>query len=232
MAIVLMLIAALFIAGLICFCVKVSMEEAPLSLSHGTVFYCLSRDDLLNPCATGKYEWSSCMAGFGLTGGIFAAGLMAFIGKSLEQGPPGLTFAAVNSATVMPTMCHGPPLRGGVRLCIYFVERSGLILVVVHSFGLDGDCLHRKKNKWVMFAIAAFLMHLAFLCFLQWRALFVNFPEKMAFSSRLTLMMLVNQWFMPMVFVSDLHSNSDLCLLRKTASQEGGSPIWHPRRHR
>ncbi len=204
MAIVLMLVAALFIAGSNLFLRK-SIDgggsfRAYLMIQFFIVFLVMV---LLNPVRTGQYAWSDCMAGFGLTGGIFAAGLMAFIGKSLEQGPPGLTFAAVNSATVMPTIVM--VLLFGAAFGYEYTLWNGVgsILVVMAlvwaGWGLPQS---EKKHRWVMFVTAAFLMHLAFLCFLQWRALFVNFPGANGLLLSFDLDDAVNQWFMPMVFLS------------------------------
>lgn len=204
MAIVLMLLAALFIAGSNLFLRK-SIDgggsfRAYLMVQLFIVFLIMI---LLNPVRTGHYEWSSCMTGFGLTGGIFAAGLMAFIGKSLEQGPPGLTFAAVNSATVMPTVVM--VLLFGAAFGYHYTLSNavGSILVVAAlvwaGWGLPQS---NKKHKWVMFVTAAFLMHVFFMCFLQWRALFVNFPGENGLLLSFDFDDAVNQWFMPMVFLS------------------------------
>src|SRR5690606_22409411 len=59
---------------------------------------------LLNPVRSGDYHWSNCMAWFGIAGGIVLALMMASLGRSLETGPAGLTFAALNASTVMPSI--------------------------------------------------------------------------------------------------------------------------------
>jgi hypothetical protein len=59
---------------------------------------------LLNPVRSGDYHWSNCMAGFSIAGGVVLALMMASLGRALETGPPGLTFAALNSSTVMPSI--------------------------------------------------------------------------------------------------------------------------------
>ncbi len=204
MALVLMLIAALFIAGSN-LCMRKSIDgggsvKAYLMVQLFIVFLVMI---LLNPVRTGQYEWSSCMAGFGLTGGIFLAGLMAFMGKSLEQGPPGLTFAAINAATVMPTIVMVILFGAAFGYEYTLWNGVGSILVIAALFWAGwGLPQSEKKHQWMMFVIAAFLMHVFFLSFLQWRALFVNFPGANGLVLSFDFDDAVNQWFSPMLFLS------------------------------
>jgi drug/metabolite transporter (DMT)-like permease len=103
MGIQLMIIASLFVAASN-FCMRRSIDsggssKAFLMIQLSLVFLVAI---LLNPVRTGDYAVSSCMIYFGLAGGIILAIMMICLGKSLESGPPGLTFAALNSSTVMP----------------------------------------------------------------------------------------------------------------------------------
>src|SRR3990172_9592910 len=96
----LMSIAAIFVAASN-FCMRRSIDAGGTAKAFLVIqlFVVFLVAILLNPMRTGHYEWSNCMSAFGLAGGVILAALMAFIGKSLEFGPPGLTFAAINSST-------------------------------------------------------------------------------------------------------------------------------------
>src|SRR5689334_14956395 len=99
----LILLASLFVAGS-----NLSMRKSIDAGGSTKGFLCVQLfltflvAILLNPVRTGQYSWSGCMAAFGLAGGIILAGLMIFLGKALEKGPAGLTFAILNSSSVMP----------------------------------------------------------------------------------------------------------------------------------
>ncbi|MBS0607097.1 MAG: hypothetical protein JSR57_09115, partial [Verrucomicrobia bacterium] len=98
MGIQLMVIASLFIAASN-YCMRRSIDSGGSSKAFLMIqlFLVFLVAILLNPVRTGEYAWSSCMAYFGLAGGIVLAVMMIFLGKALEKGPPGLTFAALNA---------------------------------------------------------------------------------------------------------------------------------------
>ena len=105
MGIQLILIAALFIAGSN-YCMRRSIDAGGTSKGFLMIqlFIVFLVAILLNPVRSGDYHWSSCMAGFAIAGGVVLALMMASLGRSLETGPPGLTFAALNASTVMPSV--------------------------------------------------------------------------------------------------------------------------------
>ncbi len=158
---------------------------------------------LLNPVRTGNYEWSNCMGAFGLSGGIVLGIMMAILGKALESGPAGLTFAILNSSTVMP-MIIMVLLFGSAFGYVYTTSNGvGSFLVVVGLFLAAAETLKSKKMaKWVLFAFGAFILHVIFLVFMQWRALFINFPGENGLLISFATEDMVNEWFMPMVFLA------------------------------
>ena len=189
MAIVLMLIAALFIAGSNLFLRK-SIDgggsfRAYLMIQLFIVFLVMV---LLNPVRTGSM--SGALHGrLWPYGRDFCRGADGLHWKILEKGPPGLTFAAVNSATVMPTVVM--VLLFGAAFGYHYTAWNGMgsLLVVAALVWAGWGFPSEKKHQWMMFATAAFLMHVGFCAFLQWRALFVNFPGQTGCSSRLILTM-------------------------------------------
>lgn len=156
---------------------------------------------LLNPVRTGDYAWSSSMALFGLVGGVILAAFMSFLGKALEKGPPGLTIAMLNCSTVMPILL----------LLLFFGDTFGFIYTPWNAIGsllvIIGLCWagwqvsdQIERKKWLLFVILAFSFHILYLTFLQWRALFLNFPGHNALGISFNEREAASQWFMPMVF--------------------------------
>src|SRR3990170_4703607 len=108
MGIQLMIVASIFVAASN-FCMRRSIDSGGSSKAFLMIqlFLVFLVAIVLNPVRTGDYHWSACMAIFGLAGGIVLAAMMVFLGKALESGPPGLTFAALNASTVMPMLLMG-----------------------------------------------------------------------------------------------------------------------------
>jgi multidrug transporter EmrE-like cation transporter len=158
---------------------------------------------ILNPVRSGNYEWSSCMAAFGVAGGVVLALMMASLGRALETGPPGLTFAALNTSTVMPSLVmvtlFGAPFGYSYTLW----NGLGSLLVVLGLFWAGRQAKHsNKKQMWISFVTAAFFLHVIFLVFLSWRALFINFPGEVGLFLSFDMDEARNEWFMPMVFLT------------------------------
>lgn len=202
MGIQLMIIASLFVAASNFF-MRRSIDSggssrAFLMIQLSLVFLVAV---LLNPVRTGDFAWSNCMMGFGLAGGLILAVMMICLGRSLEIGPPGLTFAALNSSTVMP-MILMVFLFGAPFGYFYTLPNAvGSILVVGGLFWAGwGAKKSDKKMRWAAYVTGAFLMHTLFLIIMQWRALFINFPGENGLFLSFDVQDAKSQWFMPAVF--------------------------------
>ncbi len=202
MGIQLMIIASLFVAASN-FCMRKSIDsggssKAFLMIQLAIVFVVAI---LLNPVRTADYAFSSCMVAFGLAGGVILAVMMVCLGKSLETGPPGLTFAALNSSTVMPmvlmVLLFGAPFGYAYTL----LNATGSVLVVLGLFWAGWAARSsEKKRRWIAFVVGAFVMHTLFLILMQWRALFINFPGENGLFLNFDTQDAKSQWFMPAVF--------------------------------
>lgn len=202
MGIELMIIASLFVAASN-FCMRRSIDsggssKAFLMIQLSLVFLVAI---LLNPVRTGDYSVSPCMLYFGLAGGIILAVMMICLGKSLETGPPGLTFAALNSSTVMPmlfmVLLFGSPF--GYAYTVFNALGSTLVVLGLFWAGWGARGLE-KKMRWATFVVGAFVMHTLFLILMQWRALFINFPGENGLFLNFDVQDAKSQWFMPAVF--------------------------------
>ena len=202
MGIQLMIIASLFVA-ISNFCMRRSIDsggssKAFLMIQLSIVFLVAV---LLNPVRTGQYQISNCMLFFGLAGGIILAIMMVCLGKSLENGPPGLTFAALNASTVMP-MVLMVFLFGAPFGYVYTLFNGlGSLLVIFGLFWAGWAARSsEKKMRWAAFVAGAFVMHTLFLIIMQWRALFINFPGENGLFLNFDVADAKSQWFMPAVF--------------------------------
>jgi drug/metabolite transporter (DMT)-like permease len=199
MGIQLMIIASLFVAASN-YCMRRSIDaggssKAFLMIQLSLVFLVAI---LLNPVRTGEYELSTCMISFGLAAGIILAIMMICLGKSLETGPPGLTFAALNASTVMPMLFMVFLFGAPFGYAYTFFNGLGSLLVVLGLFWAGWGA--RGKKNWVAFVVGAFFLHTLFLIVMQWRALFINFPGENGLFLNFDVSDAKSPWFMPAVF--------------------------------
>lgn len=158
---------------------------------------------LLNPVRTGHFEWNLPLALFGFCGGIILAAFMAMMGKALESGPPGLTFAVINASSVMPIILMVTLFGTGFGFVYTKYNGIGSILVVAGLLWAAKNAVKEKKSfTWAIYALLAFSLHTLFLAFMQWRALFLNHPGKKALFLSLSEVQASSEWFMPMIFLA------------------------------
>ncbi len=202
MGIQLVLIAALFVA-LSNLCMRKSIDAGGSSKAYLMVqlFFTFLVAILLNPVRTGDYAWSNCMAGFGLAGGIILAGVMASLGRALETGPSGLTFAMLNTSSVMPVIIMVLVFGEKFGFTYTLTHGIGSLVVIAGLFWIGYETVRTgKMARWFTFAFSAFAFHVAFLVFMQWRALFIHYPGATELMLSFDMDDAVSQWFMPMVF--------------------------------
>jgi drug/metabolite transporter (DMT)-like permease len=121
---------------------------------------------LLNPVRTGDYSWSNTALLLGLIGGILLGFLMWGLGKTLEKGPPGLSFAVLNTSSVMPGVLLA--LLFGTAFNHPYTLSNGLgsILVVIGLFWAGWTSEKNPyKLVWILFATFIFSIHTIFLVF-------------------------------------------------------------------
>ena len=158
---------------------------------------------LLNPVRTGNYAFNGSIGAFGVLAGLVLAAMLFSLGRALEKGPPGLTFSALNAATVMPAIVMAV-FFGAARGFPYTPWHAiGSILVLFGLFwagkGLGG--LQDRKG-WATFCISMFSLHIILLALFQWRALLLNMPHPEEITSLFSAEQIKSQWFMPMMFLA------------------------------
>jgi len=105
----------------------------------------------------------------GLIGGVVLFVMLYSTGQALSVGPAGITFAALNSATVLPGLLMGLVLGAAFGYPLTFLQLAGLALVVGGLFwSARGD---RASSRWIAPAVTAFISHGVLIVMMQWQAL-------------------------------------------------------------
>jgi len=185
------------------YCMRRSMDAGGGTNAYLVVqffFMCLVAI-LLNPVRTGEYGWNPSMGALGIVGGFVLTLLMIAIGKSLEKGPAGLSFAILSSSTVMPMIVMVLLFGSKFGYDYTFSKGLGSLCVVLGLFWAGWETFRAKEAwKWASFALGAFFLHILFLVFMQWRALLLNHPRSQELFLSFPLQEGESQWFMPMIF--------------------------------
>ncbi len=156
---------------------------------------------LLNPVRTDNYVWDGTTVQMGLLGGLILGALMWGLGKTLEKGPPGLTFAILNTSSVMPAILMALLFGAAFHHPYTLFNGIGSLLVVLGLFWA-GWTTEKNPNKttWILFALFIFAIHTLFLVFLQWWAMVLktDLPPSSLIPFQLDASR--TAWFMPAIF--------------------------------
>jgi len=154
---------------------------------------------LINPVRTGLYGWQTESCWLGLMGAASLALMMYTLGRALEKGPPGLTFAALNSASVLPAVWMAL-LFGAAFGHPYTVwNGAGSLMVVIGLFWAGWETPQiEQKGVWSGFTVAAFLTHGLLFALLQWRAMMLD-SSLLSPLLPFSLDPLRSEWFLPIL---------------------------------
>ena len=233
MGILLVLVASCF-TSLSNFCMRRSIDSGGTSkaylmiqLSFATIVALL-----IGPIRTQEFAINGGIAFLGLGAGLVLGFMFLTLGRALEQGPPGLTFAILNASTVMPAIVMAT-LFGAAFGYIYTPWHAiGSFLVLAGLFwagrGLEGL---KDKRSWLLFATLTFACHLIFLIVMQWRALVLNWPKPEELGSIFSSKQMASQWFMPL-YLSRCRFGSDrgLSFIGKASAERSRMFLWLYRR--
>ncbi len=159
---------------------------------------------LLGPVKSGNYEWSYSIGMIGVVAGIFLGIMMWALGRAMEQGPPGLTVAFLNSSAVIPAVIMVLIFGVAFGHSYQWWNGMGSLLVVAGLFWAVWETTKNYQNRslWITFASLAFWCHVFYLVILQWRAMLINpnMPGSRLLPFRIDATQ--SEWFMPMIFVA------------------------------
>lgn len=146
---------------------------------------------LLGPVRHGDFSIPLSVAILGTLAGIVLSIMLYALGRAVEKGPPGLTFAILFSATVMP----------GLLMALLFGAEKGFEYNAWHGLGsllVLGGLFWAAKGlqgmkdikSWLLFATLMFFLHVLLLGIYQWRAMLVN----------ANMAGMKSEWFTPFMF--------------------------------
>lgn len=204
MGIQLILLASLFVA-ISNFCMRRSIDSE--GSTKGYLMIMLSVISLiaffLNPLRVADFTWSYAIAVFAITAGIILSMMLTSLGKTLEAGPSGLTFAVLNASTVFPILVM--VLLFGSKFGYFYTiwNALGSILMLIGLFWAGFSSIRTFDfQKWLLFMTVTFVLHILFLVFFQWRALCVHFPDERGIFFPFENNEAGCQWFMPIMYAT------------------------------
>ena len=209
-----------FLGAMSNLCMRRSMDKngtARAFFVFQLFFTCLVAT-LLHPIRTGSYHCNFQIATIGFLAGIFLGGMKLMIGKALQKGPPGLTFAAVNSASVMPAIVIVFMIGSLIDYQLTPYDLLGSILVLIGLFWAGWDKSEKPGTRaWIVFAALAFFLHVFFLVLTECRAIFLNQHFSLIKNSLLNPEKMASEWFVPTIFAAaaGMHSFLDCVAERR-----------------
>lgn len=156
---------------------------------------------LIGPIWNGNYTISLPSMLLGIAAGLVLSLMLYTVGRSVEKGPPGFTFAILNSATVMPGLLMALFLgaRFGYEYKLWHALGSGLVLIGLFwgAKGLEGM---KDRRQWAFFALSMFLFHVLLLALYQWRGMLLSENRPEGVFSFFSLEKMANECFTPFMF--------------------------------
>lgn len=153
----------------------------------------------VRPSTFAQFDFTTLHLGF--AEGLLYVAMMLFLGVAFKKGPPGMTVATFNSASVIPAILmaaifgaafgHGYSLFNGI----------GSFLVVTGLFMASRTSVTGNLKLWAIFVLAAFGAHSVYLSIFQWRALLLAADEPLPHLN-FNLEALGAQWFQPFLFLT------------------------------
>lgn len=202
MGILLVLVASCF-TSLANFCLRRSIDSGGTSKAYLMIqlLFAAVVAVLIGPVRTQDFSINGGIVFLGVAVGLIF-GLMFFaLGRALEKGPPGLTFAILNASTVMPAVVMATMFGVAFGYIYTSWHAIGSLLVLAGLFwagrGLAGLT---DKRAWLLFSTLTFSCHLIFLVVMQWRALVLNWPNPSDLGSVMSSQEMASQWFMPLLY--------------------------------
>lgn len=158
---------------------------------------------LMGPVRTGNFSISWPAAILGCFAGLILSIMLFSLGRAVEKGPPGFTFAILNSATVMPGLLMAFIFGAALGFVYNTWHALGSLLVIIGLFwGAKGLQGMKEMKLWLFFSTAMFTFHVLLLGLYQWRAMLMNLAHPEELASFFTLEQIKSEWFTPFMFLA------------------------------
>lgn len=203
MALYLMLTSAFF-AAMQNLCMRRSVDtggSTALYVPIQLIISCLLAV-LINPVRTGNFAFDGPTVLLGLFMGLLLGVMMSTLGESLKYGSPALTFAVLNSCSVLPAVLMALLFGAKFGHPYHWWTGLGSALVIAGIFWSSWTALScQNRRRWTLFIGAASLSFVIFSAMTQWRVLLETegatnllLPFKLDGAQ--------GMWFMPALFFS------------------------------
>ncbi len=218
-----------FLGALSNLCMRRSMDRkgtAKAFFIFQLFFTCLV-SILLYPVRTDCYTCNLQILIMGFLTGISLGSMKWMLGKALQKGPPGLTFATVNSATVMPAIVIVLITGSLIDLKLSIYDFIGSLLVIIGLFWAGWNKSEKIETRaWILFAALAFSAHVFYLILTEYRTLIMgnHFPVMNHWLIHPANM--ASDWFVPTVFATacGMHTMMYISSEKRIPSQD--EIIW------
>lgn len=156
---------------------------------------------LMHPIRVNNYELNLYILLMALACGISLGMMKWMISKALRRGPASLTFATVNSASVVPPLVIGGFFGTFFEFSFSTQNIVGSVLVVLGLFWATWNQQgYLQKRTWIIFVGLAFLLHSLFLILTQGHILLLKNEHLIYELFKKGSQNLASEWFMPLVF--------------------------------
>jgi drug/metabolite transporter (DMT)-like permease len=158
---------------------------------------------LLGPIRTGDFSFSPPAILLGVVAGLLLSLMLLTLGRAIEKGPPGFTFAILNSATVMPGLVMALIFGSELGYIFNFWHGLGSLVVLMGLFwagkGLQGM---KETKQWLLFSFSMFTLHVLLLSLYQWRGFLLKANRPIELFPFFPLEQMKSEWFTPCMFLT------------------------------
>ena len=158
-----------------------------------------------------------------VTGLIFGA-MLYFIGKAMQYGPAGLTIACLNSSNVFPGLIMACVFGASLGFDYTIFQAIGSVFVVAGIFWASWDLSSTASwKRWFFYCTAAFICHILFLAFMQWKAFMLDAPATVTYLRLISKRAAASHWFVPVFYFTAAYLHTAIFKLaekRKLRQQE------------
>lgn len=182
---------------------------------------------LLGPVRNNDYSIPPSVAILGMIAGLLLSVLLFALGRAVETGPPGFTFAILNSATVMPGLLMALVFGASLGFVYNVWHALGSILVLMGLFwGAKGLQAMKDVKTWLFFSALMFAFHMLLLSLYQFRAMLMKLPHPEQLVSFFTAEEIKSEWFTPCMFLASGLVQSFVYLQSRTKSFKSGEVFY------
>lgn len=176
-------LAAAFFAAFANFFFRKNIEKGGASSAFLSLYFIISLSValLLTP-ELSHAKFSVLMCSLGCIAGLLNFLMMSLTARSLELGPPGLTFTFQNASSLIPGLLLFFLFGTSFGFLMTPGLIAGFILIVLglyfsaRAFEKGDEKAHAKFWKWLIFALAMLSVQGIILSIFQWRVLFFSCP--------------------------------------------------------